>query len=64
LVCQKTVSVIYQMLNGVLGHAILFCMSDATEGGAPCDYSVPTDALHKALAELPLRHLNLQVFRR
>ncbi|MGA7930393.1 MAG: peptidase S53 propeptide, partial [Candidatus Sulfotelmatobacter sp.] len=31
--------------NGVWEHAILFCMSDATEGGAPCDYSVPEDAL-------------------
>jgi len=31
--------------NGLWGHAILYCMSDATEGGAPCDYSVPTDAL-------------------
>ena len=31
--------------NGLWQHAILFCMSDATEGGAPCDYSVPTDAL-------------------
>jgi len=31
--------------NGLWEHAILFCMSDATEGGAPCDYSVPTDAL-------------------
>jgi subtilase family serine protease len=31
--------------NGLWDHAILYCMSDATEGGAPCDYSVPTDAL-------------------
>jgi subtilase family serine protease len=31
--------------NGLWGHAILYCMSDATEGGVPCDYSVPTDAL-------------------
>ena len=26
-------------------HAILFCMSDSAQGGAPCDYSNPTDAL-------------------
>jgi subtilase family serine protease len=30
--------------NGFWNHAILFCMSDAKEGGAPCDYNVPTDA--------------------
>ena len=26
-------------------HAILFCMSDKAEGGAPCDYSNGTDTL-------------------
>ena len=26
-------------------HAVLFCMSDTAQGGAPCDYSNPTDAL-------------------
>jgi pseudomonalisin len=31
--------------NGFWSHAILLCMSDASEGGAPCDYSNPTDAL-------------------
>lgn len=30
--------------SGFWFHAILFCMSDAKEGGAPCDYSVPADA--------------------
>jgi subtilase family serine protease len=30
--------------NGFWNHAILFCMSDTAEGGAPCDYSVPVDA--------------------
>ena len=31
--------------NGFWGHAILFCMSDAAQGGAPCDYSNPLDVL-------------------
>lgn len=31
--------------NGFWSHAILFCMSDAPQGGAPCNYSNPTDAL-------------------
>jgi subtilase family serine protease len=31
--------------NGFWSHAIIFCMSDAKQGGAPCDYSNPTDAL-------------------
>ena len=31
--------------NGIWEHAILLCMSDPSEGGAPCDYSNPTDAL-------------------
>jgi subtilase family serine protease len=29
--------------NGWWNHAILLCMSDATQGGAPCDYSKPID---------------------
>ena len=29
--------------NAFYSHAIVFCMSDANEGGAPCDYSVPLD---------------------
>ncbi len=27
--------------NGFYSHAIIFCMSDAQEGGAPCNYSKP-----------------------
>jgi subtilase family serine protease len=30
--------------NGFWGHAILYCMSDAAQGGAPCNYANPTDA--------------------
>jgi subtilase family serine protease len=30
--------------NGFWNHAILFCMSDAKQGGSPCNYSNPTDA--------------------
>jgi len=30
--------------NGFYNQAIAFCMSDANEGGVPCDYSVPIDA--------------------
>jgi subtilase family serine protease len=30
--------------NGFWSHAVLFCMSDATQGGATCDYSTPADA--------------------
>ena len=30
--------------NAFWFHAILFCMSDPTEGGTPCKYSVPADA--------------------
>jgi len=29
--------------NGFWNHAIIFCMSDASEGGVPCDYSKPLD---------------------
>jgi subtilase family serine protease len=31
--------------NAFWNHAILFCMSDAAQGGAPCDYTNPTDTL-------------------
>ena len=34
--------------NGFWFHAILFCMSDASEGGAPCVYSTPLDALNNS----------------
>ena len=30
--------------NGFFSHAILFCFSDASEGGTPCNYKVPADA--------------------
>jgi subtilase family serine protease len=30
--------------NGFWNHAILFCMSDASIGGVPCDYSKPLNA--------------------
>ena len=29
--------------NGFYSHAIIFCMSDPSQGGAPCNYSVPID---------------------
>ncbi|MGB8535989.1 MAG: S53 family peptidase [Acidobacteriaceae bacterium] len=29
--------------NGFFSHAILYCMSDAKEGGVPCDYTNPVD---------------------
>jgi subtilase family serine protease len=31
--------------SGAWGHAILYCMSDPTQGGVPCDYSNPSNAL-------------------
>lgn len=31
--------------NGFWNHAILFCMSDTAQGGTPCNYKNPTDAL-------------------
>jgi subtilase family serine protease len=34
--------------NGFWGHAILFCMSDAAQGGVPCDYSTPIDAFYNS----------------
>jgi subtilase family serine protease len=30
--------------NGFWNHAVVLCMSDANEGGVPCDYSIPIDA--------------------
>lgn len=29
--------------NGFWNHAVVLCMSDANEGGAPCDYNDPVD---------------------
>ena len=34
--------------NGFWSHAILYCMSDAAEGGVPCDYTNPTDTLYNS----------------
>jgi subtilase family serine protease len=34
--------------NGFWGHALLHCMSDASEGGVPCDYHNPIDALYSS----------------
>jgi subtilase family serine protease len=34
--------------NGFWSHAIVFCMSDAAQGGAPCDYSVPVDVFYNS----------------
>ncbi|HEY4144418.1 protease pro-enzyme activation domain-containing protein [Pinirhizobacter sp.] len=31
--------------NGIYGHALLFCMSDASVGGTACDYSNPDNVL-------------------
>ena len=31
--------------NAFWSHAILYCMSDSAQGGAPCDYSNPSDTL-------------------
>jgi subtilase family serine protease len=31
--------------SGIWSHAILFCMSDVSQGGAPCDYKNATDTL-------------------
>jgi subtilase family serine protease len=31
--------------TGFWNHAVLFCMSDAAQGGAPCDYTNGTDTL-------------------
>lgn len=34
--------------NGFWSHAILFCMSDPTNGGTSCDYSKPLDAFNNS----------------
>jgi len=34
--------------NGFYDHALLLCMSDAAQGGSPCDYSVPLDAFNNS----------------
>jgi subtilase family serine protease len=34
--------------NGFWGHAIVFCMSDANQGGVPCDYSTPVDVFYNS----------------
>ncbi|HTV51392.1 MAG TPA: S53 family peptidase, partial [Steroidobacteraceae bacterium] len=34
--------------NGFWNHAIIFCMSDASQGGVPCDYSVPVDVFYNS----------------
>jgi subtilase family serine protease len=34
--------------NGFWNHAILLCMSDAAQGGVPCDYSKPVDVLENS----------------
>jgi hypothetical protein len=31
--------------NGLYGHALVFCMSDANEGGTTCNYTNPDDVL-------------------
>ena len=34
--------------NGIFGHFYLICMSDKSEGGAPCNYNNPNDLLDNA----------------
>jgi subtilase family serine protease len=34
--------------NGFWLHAVLFCMSDSTQGGSPCDYTNATDTLNNS----------------
>jgi len=34
--------------NGFYGQAIVFCFSDASGGGTPCDYSVPLDVFNNS----------------
>jgi subtilase family serine protease len=34
--------------NGFWQHAILFCMSDVSQFGAPCDYTNPTDTFYNS----------------
>ena len=34
--------------NGIFGHALVYCMSDANEGGTACDYSNPDDVFYNS----------------
>ena len=34
--------------NGIYGHALIFCMSDTSEGGVPCNYLNTTDAIYNS----------------
>lgn len=34
--------------NAFWNHAIVFCMSDPSEGGVPCNYSVPVDVFYNS----------------
>ncbi|WP_168170897.1 protease pro-enzyme activation domain-containing protein [Rhodanobacter sp. C01] len=34
--------------NGLYGHALLYCMSDANEGGTTCDYTNPDDVVYNS----------------
>jgi subtilase family serine protease len=34
--------------NGFWNHAVLFCMSDAAQGGVPCDYTDPVDTFNNS----------------
>jgi subtilase family serine protease len=34
--------------NGFFSHAIVFCFSDPTEGGTPCNFAVPADVFHNS----------------
>ena len=34
--------------NGVWGHFFVYCLSDAAQGGVPCDYTSATDTLNLA----------------
>ncbi|WP_109125271.1 protease pro-enzyme activation domain-containing protein [Dyella sp. C11] len=34
--------------NGLFGHALVFCMSDATQSGTPCVYSNPDNVLYNS----------------
>jgi Pro-kumamolisin, activation domain/Subtilase family/FG-GAP-like repeat len=34
--------------NGLYGHALVFCMSDQTEGGTACDYTDPDNVLYNS----------------
>jgi hypothetical protein len=34
--------------NGLYGHALLYCMSDANQGGTTCDYTTPDDVVYNS----------------